>query len=133
VIAIGGNPEEQLIAFARGWFRLLTRGEWEAALAMLDEPNSYGIKWTRDMITTIVEDTFGPATRFAAQHGSPVFSDPDSAHGDPHPSFGRRDGGGYWLDYDVPLNGVFSDLTAQFEFEPRGEVFATILHDLHVL
>jgi hypothetical protein len=46
---------------------------------------------------------------------------------------GRLNAGGYWLDYDVPLNGQFSDLTAQFEFEPRQEGYAAVLQDLHVL
>jgi hypothetical protein len=63
VITIGDNPEGQLLAFARTWFRLLARAEWEAALDMMDEANTYGIRWTREMITSLVEETFGPATR----------------------------------------------------------------------
>jgi len=97
VLAIGDDPGEQLVAFARTWFRLLARAEWEAALGMLDEPNAYGTRWTRATIVALVEDTFGPATRFAAEFGVPVFSDPDSVEGDPHPNFGRLDAGGYWL------------------------------------
>jgi hypothetical protein len=100
---------------------------------MIDEPNTYGIRWTREEITALVEDTFGPDTRFAAAVGAPVFTDPDSATGNPHPNFGRFAAGGFWLDHDVPLNGTFSDLTAQFEFQPRGDRYAAILHDLHVL
>jgi hypothetical protein len=133
VLEIGDNPEGQLVAFARTWFGLLARGEWEAALGMLDEPNSYGIEWTRESITALVEETFGPETRFAKEFGPPALSDPDAATGDPHVTFGRLDAGGFWLDHDVPLNGVFSDLTAQFEFEPRRDGYAAILHDLHVL
>jgi len=37
------------------------------------------------------------------------------------------------LDYDVPLNGWYSDLTAQFEFNPRADGFAATLHDFHVM
>lgn len=133
MVIIGENPEEQLVAFARTWFRHLARAEWDAALAMIDEPNSYGIRWTQESITALLQDTFGPETRFAAEFGSPVFSDPDSAKGVPHPNFGRLNAGGYRLDYDVPLNGQFSDLTAQFEFEPRQEGYAAVLQDLHVL
>jgi hypothetical protein len=81
----------------------------------------------------LVADTFGPETRFAAAFGPPVFSDPDSAKGHSHPSFGRLDAGGFWLDHDVPLNGAFSDLTAQFEFESRRDRYAVIVHDLRVL
>jgi hypothetical protein len=133
VLTIGQNPEEQLVAFARAWFKHLARAEWDAALGMIDEPNTYGIVWTRESITALVADTFGPETRFAAAFGPPVFSDPDSAKGHSHPSFGRLDAGGFWLDHDVPLNGAFSDLTAQFEFESRRDRYAVIVHDLRVL
>jgi len=133
VLTIGQDPEEQLIGFARAWFKHLARAEWVAALGMIDEPNSYGTRWTRESITALVADTCGPDTRFAAEFGPPAFSDPDSAKGHPHPSFGKFDAGGFWLDYDVPLNGAFSDLTAQFEFAPRRDRYAAILHDLHVL
>ena len=106
MITVGDNPEGQLLAFALAWFRLLSRAEWEAALGMIDEPGSYGIRWTRDMITSLLEDTFAPATHFAAEFGPPAFSDPDSAKGNPHPSFGRLKAGKFWLDHVVPLNGV---------------------------
>jgi hypothetical protein len=91
------------------------------------------LAWTRERITALVVDTFGPDTRFAAEHGPPTFSDPDSAKGEPHANFGRLDAGGFWFDHAAPLNGVFSDLTAQFEFEPRRDGYAVILQDLHVL
>jgi hypothetical protein len=133
VLSISDKPEEELVAFARTWFGLLARAEWEAALSMIDEPNSYGIRWTRERITALLGDTFGPETRFAAEFGAPAFTDPEVAEGDPHANFGRFDAGGFWLDHDVPLNGAFSDLTAQFEFKPRENGYAAILHDLHVL
>ena len=45
----------------------------------------------------------------------------------------RSHGAGFWLDYDVPLNGAFSDLTARFEFHWRApQTLAVQLHDLHV-
>jgi hypothetical protein len=124
VLAIAEDPEEQLVAFARTWFKHLARADWDAALAMIDEPNTYGIRWTRESIMALVADTMGPDSRF---------SDPDSAQGRPRPTFDRFDAGGFWLDHAVPLDGAFSDLTAQFEFEPRQDGYAVILHDLHVL
>ena len=133
MLTIGENPEEQLVAFARAWFRHLARAEWDAALKMIDEPNTYGIRWTQESIAALLENTFGPETRFVAEFGPPAFSDPDSASGRPHSSFGEFNAGGYWLDHDVPLNGAFSDLTAQFHFEPRQGGYAAVLQDLHVL
>jgi hypothetical protein len=43
------------------------------------------------------------------------------------------DGSGYAVDHAVPLNGEWSDLTAQFEFLEEADGFAVVLHDLHVL
>lgn len=133
MIVVGHEPEVQLIAFAQEWLKCLARADWDSALAMLDEPNSYGIRWTRQKVTDVLHDTFGPTTRFARTKGIPVFSDPDLASGSRRHSFGTTDGGGYWLDYDVPLNGEFSDLTAQFEFHPRASGHAAVLQDLQVL
>jgi hypothetical protein len=133
MIEIGDRPEAELVAVVRSWFARLARGEWDQALAMIDEPNTYGIRWTRDSIVSALLETFGPGTRFEAAYGAPTFSDPDSATGTAHHSFGTLNAGGFWLDHDVPLNGVYSDLTAQFEFLPRPGGFAVQLHGLHVL
>jgi hypothetical protein len=133
MISIGDDPEAQLLAFAQTWFRLVARAEWDAALAMLDEPSSDGTRWTRESITVLLHETFDRDTIFAAASGVPAFSDPDLASGTRHHSFGKFDAGGFWLDHDVPLNGAFSDLTAQFEFHPRSSGYAAVLHDLHVL
>src|SRR5262245_39766308 len=133
MIEVDGDLERRLKSFARSWFKRLALGDWEAALSMLDEPNSYGTRWSQAEIVAIVVDTFGPGTRFAADFGAPVFSDPDVCSGSARESFGNLKGGGFWLDSSVPLNGRFSDLTAQFEFHPRSSGFATRLQDLHVL
>ncbi len=133
MIQIGADAKAQLLAFARSWCALAARGEWDAALAMIDEPNCCAIVWTRESILALVNDTFSEGTIFAAEFGRPEFSMPDAAAGRERHSFGRRNDGGYWLDYAVPLNGHFSDLTAQFEFHPRGRGFAAVLHDLHVM
>jgi hypothetical protein len=44
-----------------------------------------------------------------------------------------QDGTGFQFDYDLPLNGEWSDLTAQFEFLRRSDGYAVVLHDIHVL
>jgi hypothetical protein len=133
MIDVGEKPAAQLVEFVRAWFALLARGQWDQALSAIDEPNSYGVLWTRDLVNELVHDTFGPGTRFEAEHGAPMFTDPDLAIGAPHHYFGHLNAGGFWLDHAVPLNGVYSDLTAQFEFLPRPGGFAVVLHDLHVL
>jgi hypothetical protein len=133
MIVIENEAEPELMAFVREWFKNAARGDWNKALAMLDAANSYGVTWTSRAIVSVLEDTFGPGTRFAKEFGRPAISDPDLAVGSAHHSFGELGSGGYWLDHAVPLNGVFSDLTAQFEFHPRPSGYAVILEELHVL
>src|SRR5215216_1314212 len=133
MIEVRGDPEAQLVGFVRGWFGLLAGGQWEQAMAAIDEPPSSGVPWTKDRLVELLHDVFAPGTRFGAEHGAPRFSDPDVATGTAHSSFGRLDAGGFWVNHDVPLNGVFSDLTAQFEFLPRPGGLAVVLHDLHVM
>ena len=40
---------------------------------------------------------------------------------------------GYWAEHNVPLNGEFSDLTAQFRFRWVRDRLLASLHDLDVL
>ena len=108
------------------WFRLLALGQWADSIALLDEPNNYGVRWSEAKIRKVVSEY---------SRGKEVeFSDPSSLTGKSRVTFGKfNDGSGYWLDCDVPLNGARSDLTAQFEFKQRGMQYAAILQDLHVL
>jgi hypothetical protein len=125
-----------VLEWARDWFDLLANGRLEDACARLDEPNHYGTVWTPESIVELVLDTFGPATIFGREHPEgPRFTSARTAAGRERSSFGTfADGSGCWLEYDVPLNGEYSDLTAQFEFSWRTPgTLAVRLHDLHVM
>ena len=134
MIAEPSDPDE-LLSVVRDWFRLLASGRWDEASAMLDEPNCYGIRWTPAEIRHALDLAYGPGCRFRVAHPEgPQFSDPGAAVGEPGASvWALGDGGGYRADHDVPLNGSWSDLTAQFEFLRRPGGLAVVLHDLHVL
>ena len=127
---------EVFTAFVRLWLRSLAQSDWTGACAMLDEANTHGLRWTPSALQDLIAGTFGPGTRFAAQHpeGPRVCSPEDVAT--PHPPLeliAYNDGSGYTLDHDFPLNGTWSDLTARFEFLRKPDGFAVVLHDLHVL
>jgi hypothetical protein len=131
-----GEVEPVLIAWVREWFDLLAAGRPADACARLDEPNANGTRWTPALLRNVVEDTFAPGTRFRAEHPEgPLFSAVAASIGPPQPMVGAYDdGSGFWVEHKVPLNGEYSDLTAQFEFRWRGNHrLAAILHDLHVL
>jgi hypothetical protein len=127
--------KQTLVAFVRHWLRLLAAGRWEEACGMIDEPNCYAITWTPERIQQVVEDSFGPGCRFRSRHPEGIrWSDPDELGDGGHPEiYPQDDGSGYAFDHDIPLNGEWSDLTAQFEFHHRPQGYAVVLHDLHVL
>lgn len=133
ITSLPPDPEPTLLAFARRWCTLLANDDWPSALAMIDEPNTHGIVWTRESILHLLNDTFSEDTVFAREHGAPFFSAPSEARGVERLHIGELADGGFWFDYEVPLNGWFSDLTAQFEAHPRAGGFAVLLHDLHVM
>lgn len=129
------DPAQSILAFVKGWMKLLAEGRFEEACSLIDEPNSYGIVWTPALIQETVNATFGPETRFYQFHPEgPIFTDPfDLEEQREVKVLELGDGSGYAFDYDVPLNGEWSDLTAQFEFLQRSNGYAVVLHDLHVM
>jgi hypothetical protein len=89
---------------------------------MFDEPNEYDQVWTPAIMTSLMHETFGPETRHDLVEPVNRFEVLPFA-----------DGSGYSYDYDVPLKGEWSDVTALFDFKLRPGGLAAILHDLHVL
>ena len=120
------EPAVTFTRFTREWFRLLARGAFADAASRLDEPNSYGERWSADQIREALRD-------YARTEAVQV-SDPDTLAGDGRSSLVEFDDGrGYSFEHDVPLRGEWSDLTAQFEFLRRPQGYAVVLHDIHVL
>ena len=102
---------------------------------MIDLPNAWGITWTPELILKLVAETFSPDTQIGAAHPEGLaFTQVDDTTRSDHVHLGSyEDNSGFWLDHDVPLNGEWSDLTAQFEFQKQSEGLAVVLIDLHVL
>ncbi len=117
-------PDTAFNRFARDWFRLLANEQFAQAVAALDEPTSYGVGWSAESIQHALRD-YSP---------NAVVTDPDVLPPDKYQSLITfSDGRGYAFDCSVPLNGEWSDLTAQFEFLRRPSGFAVVLQNLHVL
>lgn len=126
------SPERAFVEAIERWLALLAAGRIGEACAQLDEPNSYGIRWSEEMILALVRDTFPPQSGFGREHPEgPVFTLPSKRSCDS--SFTRATDGTYFVEHPMHLNGGWSDLTAQFEFLPRDGGWAMVLHDLHVL
>lgn len=125
------SPLDDIRPFVENWLKLIADGRVQDACWMLDEPNNYGVIWTPELIGELI---FEYLDLEAERPLASVVSDPSLL-----PEHRQLEVGafnycsGYWLDYDVPLDGEWSDLTAQFEFYERNDGFAVVLHDLHVL
>lgn len=129
------RPQTSILSFVRNWVKLVADGRVGDACKQIDEPNCYGIVWTPTLINDLINSTFDTNSRFRISHpDGPVVTNPFQL-------IEQRDlevqelenGSGYLFDYDLPLNGEWSDLTAQFEFHKRSGGYAVVLHDLHVL
>jgi hypothetical protein len=129
------NASTAISAWIADWFELVAQGRIAEACARLDEPNSYGQRWSPEQIVAAVEDTFDPESRFARRHPEGLgFTKPSAAYGNACAHIDELDGeSGYWAEYNVPLNGEFSDLTAQFRFRWLRDRLLASLHDLDVL
>jgi len=129
------NIEEEMINFIQRWFDLIANGKISEACDKLDKVNCYGVKWTPDKIQEVIKDEFGPESIFGHDYPNGVyFSTVKATHGNYRADALKfNDGSGYSIEHDVPLNGKWSDLTAQFEFVGKFPTFDVILHDLHVL
>jgi hypothetical protein len=87
------------------------------------------------MIQDVLEDNFSPETVFGKEHPEGVsVSSVSGTEGEAQVDIvAFDDGSGYSVEHDVPLNGEWSDLTAQFEFLRFSKGYAVVLHDLHVM
>lgn len=129
------QPQNSILAFVMKWVALLADGRAEDACALLDKPNSYGIGWTPRSIEEVINTTFSADSSFYRRHPEgPIVTDPyQLTEQRDIEVIELQDGNGYLFDYDLPLNGERSDLTAQFEFHKTPNGYAVVLHDLHVL
>ena len=115
--------------------KLLADNRLDEACSLLEHPNRFDVVWTPDLIKETVHETFSPDTLFYKFHPEgPVFTDPyeleEQRHFEP---IEFDDGSGYHFEYDIPLNGEWSDLTAIFQALKTPRDYSVFLDDLHVL
>ncbi|MCL6272343.1 hypothetical protein M3P05_20720, partial [Sansalvadorimonas sp. 2012CJ34-2] len=129
------NIEKEMILFVQEWFDLISDGKINEACNIIDQPNCYGIKWTPEKVQETILNEFGQETVFGAQNTDGFFfSKVKETNGSYRADVLKFDDeSGYSVEHDVPLNGKWSDLTAQFEFIGKPPLFEFILHDFHVL
>jgi len=127
----------ELLGFCREWLDLVAADRFDEALGLLWVPPSYDKSqhWTPDKLRSYIENygSWTPredGTRWRVTPAIDAGDRPEErstvARLDDDPHAG-------WVDLDLPLNGEWSDLTAQFEFAPVPGGTAVSLYDIHVL
>jgi hypothetical protein len=134
--------DDEILAVCREWVDLVAAGRFRDAIDMLYIPASYDPSqhWTPESLQTYIGNygSWDPLADGSVVRVTPIETAriPADAPGrQPHanvvrPSSDPRAGS---VDLDVPLDGEWSDLTAQFEFAPVDGGIGISLYDLHVL
>jgi hypothetical protein len=123
------NIEEELKLFLRDWVKLLSEGRFEEAVQQLDiSLDGSDVYWNpvflRDVINEYAE------LYKNAKLTNPYLMELSKERIDVYP---YNDNSGFAVDYNLPVNGEWSDLTAQFSFKKNKSLFAVYLEDVHVL
>ena len=123
-----GNHENIFRNFVRNWIRLLSIGKFEEAIKQIDAPNSFGFKWSAESIQKVLQDYIDKDETFS-------ITNPNEMEGDGKQNLIMFNGlQGFAFDYNLPIDGKWSDLTVQFEFIKKSKgYYAVILNDIHVL
>lgn len=132
----------EILALCRQWVDLVAAGQLDQAIDLLCVPDAchQEQRWTADTLRTYVGnygswDPIGDGSFWCVTPIESARMPSDSPNFQPHADVCRYDGRPHsgCVDFDLPLNGEWSDLTAQFEFSPVDDGIGLSLYDLHVL
>ena len=132
----------RILALCREWVSLVAAGRLDQAISLLHVPESYHQEqhWTADSLRTYIGnygswDPAGDGRVWGVTPIDTVSMPADRPDFRPRADVGHYDGKPHagWVDLDLPLDGEWSDLTAQFEFSPVDDGIGLSLYDLHVL
>ena len=134
--------DDEILALCREWVELMASDRLDDAIDLLYVPPTYDESqhWTVESLRTYIGNRGswepmrdGSAWRVTSMESARAPE--DSPHFRPHADVGHYHGKAHagWVDVDLPLNGEWSDLTAQFEFSPVDDGIGLSLYDLHVL
>ena len=134
--------DAEILAACREWAELVASGQLDDALEMLHVPERYDASqhWTAESLAEYVGN-YGSWDAWPDGRTWKLTSIATARVPADRPNFKPRadvirldiDHRSGSAELDLPLNGEWSDLTAQFEFEPVGGGTGLSLYDLHVL
>ncbi|MCB2408238.1 DUF7668 domain-containing protein [Hymenobacter lucidus] len=125
--------KHQILLFIREWIALLFEEKFAEACNRIDgsiHPEN-SVAWTPELLNEVLMD-------YAWHERMPVVTNPAKMDlTDEQVYFYKYDSPaqhGYAVEYDIPLDGEWSDLTAQFSFvENSNNLYTITLEGIHVL
>ena len=119
------RKESRLKEYCQEWLAFLATGNYERAGKLVDSKNCYGLSWGKQEISDVIFDYFHEQIDFEINNFNITECEPN---------YLERNDGGFLYDFNIPINGELTDLTVQFEFNPKAQgQFEVVIHDIHVL
>ena len=130
--------DEQILQIAREWAQALASDDYQAAYDMTAHDPYF--RWTPDLMRTVIQNygTIEPMADGSTCRVTLL----DTAEGGPNPrhvvercsatpdTHGAQKIGS--VQFDLPLDGQWSDLTATFEILSDDEALHLVLNEIHV-
>jgi hypothetical protein len=124
--------DDEILAAVRKWIDYLAADDYETALTRTELDPYY--QWTPTLLRAVVGSYGTPSKALAAREWK--VTPGTLAGGSPQVRVERiyvPPGALAYVEHSLPLDGQWSDLTAAFRVEPRGERAALILENVLVL
>jgi len=130
--------DEEILEVVRRWSDTIAKGDYHGALAMVHAPD-----WTAELLQRTVAGYGDPDAPEQPHHvtllefaryrpGDKPINNPWPRHEiDRSVSPDGKENISVW--FDLPLDGYWSDLTATFDLNPKGEAFVLALNMIHVM
>jgi hypothetical protein len=121
---------EEITIFIRDWIELLSNNEFQKACHLLDAPES-----TNNEISWSVSNLKEAFLDYDSVGRMPIINNPYQLDltKEKIDFYKYDDDSGWAVDYDIPLDGEWGDLTAQFSIKKVGDAYSIMLEDIHVL
>jgi len=117
----------EFIEIVRNWIKLLSENRFEDACKFLGNSTDSEEPWNEDKLRRIIQD-YGESEQLQIENPYQMDLAEERIE-----FYEFEDKSGWIIEYDLPINREWSDLTAQFRFNKSDNGYDFQLVDIHVL
>ena len=124
--------DEEILCAVEAWIDDLSRGDFDSAYARTDHDKYY--QWSPELMRSVIEG-YGSPLSAEPKRKSSVTSRTLALGEAPRRVVDREampPNSIAYVEYRLPLDGIWSDLSATFRVEPRETGSALVLEEIHV-